>query len=246
MDRPTRRNVQTATSDARRVLIMSNDTPIARVVDMSLSHAHFVRRLEQTLSATRTAIEDWQPDLLVVYVSDGEWRDLVGRAAEGRRLPVIVLTRRSDLAAKLMVFETDADDFLVIPFNPDELVARCTAVIRRAYGESVPLIPALKIGDLEVNLVTRRVRHGAEELRLTALEQALLYVLAASAGAVLTRDQIVDAVWGAEHVPSSNVVDRHVRALRSKLRNHVHKAHYIETVHGVGYRFVPALEATAP
>lgn len=246
MDRLTARRVQTMKSDARRVLIMSNDTPIARVVDLSLSHAHFVRRLEDALSAARTAIEEWQPDLLVVYVSDSEWRGLVGRTVEGRRLPVIVLTRRSDIGTKLMAFERGADDFLVVPFNPEELVARCTAVIRRAYGESVPLIPALKIGDLEVNLVTRRVRHGADELHLTALEQALLYVLAANAGAVLTRDQIVDAVWGAEHVPSSNVVDRHVRALRLKLGNHTHKDRYIETVHGVGYRFLPALEATAP
>jgi DNA-binding response OmpR family regulator len=240
IDRPTTGNVETATSNAHRVLIMSNDTPIARVVDLSLSHAHFVRRLEQTLPATLTAIEDWQPDLLVVYAGDGEWPGLVGRAVEGRRLPVILLTRRSDIGTKLTAFERGADDFLVVPFNPEELVARCTAVIRRAYGESVPLIPALKIGDLEVNLVTRRVRHGAEELHLTALEQALLYVLAANAGAVLTRDQIVDAVWGAEHVPSSNVVDRHVRALRLKLRNHTQKARYIETVHGVGYRFLPA------
>jgi DNA-binding response OmpR family regulator len=237
----TAKSVQTPTTGARRVLIMSNDVPIARVVDLSLSHAHFVRRLEQTLSATRTAIAEWRPDLLIVYVSDGEWRDLVGSDVAGRRLPVIVLTRRSDIETKLMAFERGADDFLIVPFNPDELVARSAAVIRRAYGENVPLIPALKIGDLEVNLVTRRVRHGAEELHLTSLEQALLYVLAANAGAVLTRDQIIDAVWGAEHVPSSNVVDRHVRALRSKLRNGVHKARYIETVHGVGYRFLVAL-----
>jgi DNA-binding response OmpR family regulator len=233
-------------TDARRVLIMSNDTPIARVVDLSLSHAHFVRRLEETLLAAATAIEDWQPDLLVVYTGDDEWRGLVGRTVGRRRLPVIVLTRRSDIGTKLIAFESGADDFLVLPFNPDELVARCSAVVRRAYGESVPLIPTLKIGDLEVNLVTRRVRHGADELHLTALEQALLYVLAANAGAALTRDQIVDAVWGAEHVPSSNVVDRHVRALRLKLRNHTHRDRYIETVHGVGYRFLPALEATVP
>ncbi len=246
MERPTDTGGRTATTGARRVLIMSSDVPIARVVDLSLSHAHFDRRLEQTLSSTRTAIEEWQPDLLIVYVSDGEWLDLLGNEIPGRRFPVIVLTRRSDIGTKLMAFERGADDLLVVPFNPEELVARCAAVIRRAYGESVPLIPALRIGDLEVNLVTRRVRHGTGELHLTSLEQALLYVLAANAGAVLTRDQIVDAVWGAEHVPSSNVVDRHVRALRSKLRNGITKGRYIETVHGVGYRFVSAGEGIAP
>lgn len=245
MERPTAKGLQTTTPSARRVLIMSNDIPIARVVDLSLSHAHFVRRVEQTLSSTRTAIQEWQPDLLIVYVSDGEWLGLLSKKTLARRLPVIVLTQRSDIETKLSAFEKGADDFLVVPFNPDELVARCAAVIRRAYGESVPLIPALKLGDLEVNFVTRRVRNGAEELHLTSLEQALLYVLAANAGAALTRDQIVDAVWGAEHVPNSNVVDRHVRALRSKLRTGVHKARYIETVHGVGYRFVPAPEDLA-
>lgn len=245
MERPAAKGVQTTTG-ARRVLIMSNDIPLARVVDLSLSHAHFVRRVEQTLSSTRTALEEWQPDLLIVFVSDGEWLGLLSSKIPGRRMPVIVLTRRSDIGTKLLAFERGADDFLVVPFNPDELVARSGAVIRRAYGESVPLIPALRIGDLEVNLVTRRVRHGAEELHLTSLEQALLYVLAANAGAALTRDQIVDAVWGAEHLPSSNVVDRHVRALRSKLRDDIRKARYIETVHGVGYRFVPAVEGIGP
>lgn len=85
--------------------------------------------------------------------------------------------------------------------------------------------------------MTRRVWRGDDELHLTTLEQAMLYVLAANAGGALTRDQIVDAVWGAEHVPSSNVVDRHVRALRAKLSARGAEARYIETVHGVGYRF---------
>lgn len=221
----------------RRVLISCTDTTVGRFVELSLSHAPVASRVETDHEDTLRAIEEWHPDLLIVYAENGAWEHLLDARPAERRLPVIVLTRRSDIQAKLTAFAKGADDFLRLPFDADELVARCAAVIRRAYGDSVPVIASLRIGDLEVNLVTRRVRRGEAELHLTSLEQALLYVLAANAGAVLTRDQIVDAVWGAEHVPSSNVVDRHVRALRAKLSAAGPDARYIETVHGVGYRF---------
>lgn len=83
---------------------------------------------------------------------------------------------------------------------------------------------------------------GDHDLHLTSLEQALLYLLAANAGSVLTREQILDSLWGTDFVIESNVVDRHVRALRAKLQNDWHKPRYIETVPGTGYRFVAADE----
>lgn len=223
----------------RRVLIISSDITVARIIELSLSHAPFASRAEASVEAGLRLMEEWPPDLLLVYAGDPGWVRLLGMPPARRQRSVIVLTRRSDIQSKLTAFERGADDFLRVPFDADELVARCAAVIRRTYGESVPLIAALKIGDLEVNLVTRRVRRGSAELHLTSVEQALLYVLAANAGGVLTRGQIVDAVWGAEHVPSSNVVDRHIRALRAKLSAAAPGASYIETVHGVGYRFHP-------
>ncbi|OLC56480.1 MAG: hypothetical protein AUH85_06230 [Chloroflexi bacterium 13_1_40CM_4_68_4] len=226
-----------ADAGARRVLIASVDITVSRIVQLSLSHTPLVCRSEQSVAATLEVIDHWQPDLLIVYAATEAWLPLVGMQRPGKRLAVIVLTRRGDIQSKLTAFDRGADDFLRIPFDADELVARCAAVMRRAHGVNPPVIEALKIGDLELNLVTRRVRRGDAELHLTSLEQALLYVLAANAGSVLTRDQIVDAVWGAEHVPSSNVVDRHVRALRAKLRATALGAHYIETVHGIGYRF---------
>ena len=122
------------------------------------------------------------------------------RTAQGRHLPVIALTRRGDLKTKLAVFERGVDDILTVPFSPEELVARTLAVMRRSYSEAVEFTPILRLGDLEIDILNRRVRVGGTELHLTSLEQSLLYLLAANAGRLLTRDEILDNLWGADYV----------------------------------------------
>ena len=166
---------------------------------------------------------------------------LVDEARAGTPIGVIALTRRSDLRGKLDAFERGADDYIGIPFVPDDLVARSRAVLRRTHGNAGEFVPRLRIGNLEIDVLNRKVLAGDHELHLTSLEQALLYLLAANAGSVLTREQILDALWGTDFVIESNVVDRHVRALRAKLQNDWHTPRYIETVPGTGYRFVPDL-----
>jgi two-component system, OmpR family, KDP operon response regulator KdpE len=107
--------------------------------------------------------------------------------------------------------------------------------------------PVLRLGDLEIDILNRRVRAGDTELHLTSLEQSLLYLLAANAGRLLTRDEILNHLWGADSVAESNIVDRHIRNLRVKLQNHPQRRpRYIATVPGRGYRFVPtAADAAA-
>jgi DNA-binding response OmpR family regulator len=155
------------------------------------------------------------------------------------RLPVIALTRRGDLATTLAAFAWGVDDVLVAPYAPEELVARALAVMRRAYGGAVAFTPVLRLGALEIDILRRRVTAGGRALHLTALEQSLLYLLAANAGKLLTRDQILDYLWGADHAAESNVVDRHVRNLRTKLADDWQRPRYIATVPGRGYRFLP-------
>ena len=94
------------------------------------------------------------------------------------------------------------------------------------------------MGDIEMDILNRQVRAGSSILHLTALDQSLLYVLAANAGRVLTREEILDAVWGPDFVAESNIVDRHIRVLRAKLQNDWRRPRYIATVPGKGYRFV--------
>jgi DNA-binding response OmpR family regulator len=97
----------------------------------------------------------------------------------------------------------------------------------------------LRVGELEIDILNRRVRAGTSELHLTSLEQSLLYLLAANAGRLLTRDEILDHLWGVDYAAESNVVDRHVRNLRAKLQNDWRRPRYIATVPGRGYRFLP-------
>ena len=153
-------------------------------------------------------------------------------------MPSIVVTDRGDLKTKLDAFERGADDFLSIPMIPDELIARVHAVMRRTYGQGMPIVPAIHVGDLEIDLLEREVRSGSHRARLTDIEQALLYFLASNAGKTLAREAILDALWGDDYVAESNLVDRHVRNLRVKLHDDWRRPRFIRTVPGKGYRFI--------
>ena len=154
------------------------------------------------------------------------------------RTPVLALTRRGDLRTKLAAFEQGVDDIMTIPFSPEELLARVLVITRRSYGQPIPFNPVLKLGEIEIDILHRQVRAGTSELHLTGLEQGLLYLLAARAGQVVTREEILDALWGVDYVSESNVVDRHIRNLRAKLQNDWRKPRFIATVPGKGYRFI--------
>jgi two-component system KDP operon response regulator KdpE len=227
------------------VLVVLADRALANTIDLTLRHGAYVRRSAATVKDAKAALEEWKPHLLVLDIDleAGAGIQLIDEArAAGAPIGIIALTRRSDLRGKLDAFERGADDYIGIPFVPDDLVARARAVLRRTHGNEGQLVPSLRIGDLEIDVLNRKVVAGEHDLHLTSLEQALLYLLAANAGSVLTREQILDALWGTDFVIESNVVDRHVRALRAKLQNDWHKPRYIETVAGSGYRFVPALD----
>ena len=111
-------------------------------------------------------------------------------------MPVIGLTRRRDLQMKLAAFDAGVDDLLTVPFAPEELVARALVVVRRTYGAAPTFTPVIKVGELEIGLPNRKVTTGTSELHLTPLEQSLLYALAANAGRLLTRDEMLDNLWG--------------------------------------------------
>ena len=113
------------------------------------------------------------------------------------------------------------------------------AVLRRSYRDTVTLTPVIRVGDLEIDILNRSVRVGESELHLTSLEQSLLYLLAANAGRVVTREEILDTLWGVDYVAESNVVDRQIRNLRARLQDDWRQPRFIATVPGRGYRFLP-------
>jgi DNA-binding response OmpR family regulator len=231
-----------------RVLLLLDREVLARVVALALSHGAYATRTVPTVAEAVAVAGAWRPHLAVVDMDAGGAAFLaqtgapVAAAAAGGRLPVVALTRRGDLRTTLDAFERGVDDLLTIPFPPEELVARAGAVLRRTYGQAAPFAPVIRRGELELDLLNRRVRVGGHDLRLTALEQSLLYLLAANADRVLTREEILDHLWGTDFVAESNVVDRHVRNLRAKLQNDWREPRYVATVPGRGYRFLPASE----
>ena len=225
-----------------RALLVIDRPVLAELVKLALGHGAYLTQVAPTPAAALAALRDWRPHLAVVDMdlAGGTLLEELGLAAPGaERLPVIALTRRGDLRTKLAAFERGVDDILTVPFSPEELVARTLAVMRRSYRDAGAFAPVLRLGELEIDILNRVVRAGGHELHLTSLEQSLLYLLAANAGRLLTRDEILDHLWGVDYAAESNVVDRHVRNLRAKLQNDWHKPRYIATVPGKGYRFLP-------
>lgn len=226
-----------------RVLIVVEQKLLVDLVKLTLSHGTYSAREATNGAEALTILVDWQPHLAVVEMEVGGSQLLhaIGRSHPGGgiRTPVLALTRRGDLKTKLAAFDQGVDDILTVPFSPEELLARAIAIMRRTYGEVVPFHPVLRLGEIEIDILSRQVRAGSSELHLTGLEQSLLYLLAANAGRLVTRDEIIDALWGVDYIAESNVVDRHIRNLRAKLQNDWRKPRFIATEPGRGYRFVP-------
>jgi DNA-binding response OmpR family regulator len=225
---------------ARRVLVLMDQMAIAEVVTLTLNHGVYITRGAKTAVEAMSLLAEWQPHLAVIDMDIAGDRFLkqVGGTEANARLPVLALTRRGDLKTKLAAFEQGVDDIMTVPFSPEELLARVIALTRRTYGEQVRLSPRIKVGEMEIDILNRQVHAGTSTLHLTSVEQSLLYLLAANAGQLLTRNDIMDALWGVDYVAESNVVDRHIRNLRAKLQNDWRKPRFIKTEAGQGYRFI--------
>jgi DNA-binding response OmpR family regulator len=222
-----------------RALLLSGLSPLADAVTLALDHGDYTIRVAATAEEASAAVAEWNPHLVVLDL-DADGNESLRRFAVDRMdagLPVIALTRRGDLQSRLSAFGEGVDDVLTVPFCPEELLARVIAVMRRTYRDAVPFTPILRCGDLEIDIRNRRVRAGCTEVRLTSIELRLLHLLAANAGCVLTRDDILDHLWGADYAAGSNVVDRHIRNLRVKLEDRSRRPQWIVTVPGRGYSF---------
>jgi DNA-binding response OmpR family regulator len=156
----------------------------------------------------------------------------------GPRTAVIMLTARGEESDRLVGLRHGADDYVVKPFSPAELVARVDAVLRRVSPPAEDL-PPIEHGSLRLEPATRRVFVDGEELSLTQREFDLLAHLAAHPGRVYSRDQLMEAVWGESFFEDTSTVTVHIRRLRAKLGDDVAEPRFIETVWGVGYRFKP-------
>ena len=217
----------------RRILVVEDDPVINQAVsDRLAAEGYDVVRAWDGPGAV-DAHHEHAPDLVVldVMLPGFDGHEVCRRIQADRPVPVLMLTARDDEADVLVGLGVGADDYLTKPFRMRELVARIAAVLRRVEraGELATRRP-LELGDLRVDAAARRVWRGEEEARLTPTEFDLLVCLAATPGAVVTRERLLAEVWGWPGGSGTRTVDSHVKGLRAKIG-----ADVVRTVHGVGY-----------
>jgi two-component system phosphate regulon response regulator PhoB len=222
-----------------RILVVEDEIDLAELVAFNLRAAGHEVTVAHDGNTALAEIQRGRPDLLVLDVmlpdlSGIEVCRRLRRNPQTVRLPVIMLTARTDEVDRVVGFEVGADDYVPKPFSPRELVLRVDAILRRttaAPGVEGPQL--ITLGDLSIDVPAHRVEVQGEEILLTALEFRLLLDLASRAGRVQSRDALLERVWGYSPNVETRTVDTHVKRLREKLGA---GAKQIETVRGVGYR----------
>ena len=227
------------------VLVVDDEPTITEVVARYLERAGYETRVAGDGREALQLAGDERPDLIVLDLMlpgmDGleVMRRLQGGAAAADgRVSVILLTAKGEATDRVIGLRLGADDYVVKPFSPAELVARVDAVLRRV--ESAPeLEPPVAFDGLELDPVARRVTVRGEEMELTVREYDLLLFFLRHPGQVFSRDQLMDAVWQYSFYSDTSTVTVHVRRLRTKIEADPSNPRWIQTVWGVGYRFQP-------
>ncbi|MBW7571741.1 response regulator transcription factor [Caproiciproducens faecalis] len=224
------------------VYIADDELNIRKLVSFGLKDSGFETAEfpdgTQLMSAVRqrapdAIILDWmmpQPDGLAVC-------RMLRENAATRSIPVLMLTARGEEIDRVLGLELGADDYIVKPFSIKELCARVRAVLRRTARQEDPAEQVLTSGDLTVDITRHSVTKGETLVELTVKEFDLLVMLMKNSGKVLTRDTLLDKVWGVEYYGDTRTVDVHVRYLRQKIENNPDDPVFIQTVRGVGYKF---------
>jgi DNA-binding response OmpR family regulator len=219
------------------VLVVEDEPKIAQVARDYLERAGFgvltAGDARSAISQARSA----KPDLVVLDLGlpDQDGLDVIRSLRSASKLPIVVLTARGDESDRVVGLELGADDYVVKPFSPNELVARVRAVLRRATDEAPTDV--VRARDLTLDIPKLRATVGDRIVDLTATEFQLLVALARSPGRVLTRSQLLDAVRGVAFESYERAIDAHIKNIRRKIEPDPRRPRYIETVYGVGYRF---------
>jgi DNA-binding response OmpR family regulator len=243
-DEPAARIDGMAEPSSGTVLVVDDEATIVEIVARYLERAGFATLQAKDGPEALRQADLHSPDLVVLDLMlpglDGI--EVLRRlhARPGKRVAVILLTARGEESDRLVGLRHGADDYVVKPFSPAELVARVEAVMRRVSppaSEGEAAAPPIERGPLRIEPATRRIFLAGEELSLTQREFDLLAYLAARPGRVFSRDQLMEAVWEYPLFTDTSTVTVHIRRLRAKLGDDTAAPRFIETVWGVGYRF---------
>jgi two-component system phosphate regulon response regulator PhoB len=223
----------------QRILVVDDEPDLLELVRVNLSQAGFEVETAETGRQALERVRRSAPDLLIL---DLMLPDLSGtevcrhlrQDSSLAEIPIIMLTARADEVDRVVGLEVGADDYVTKPFSPRELILRVRAVLRRRQPGNAGAAQVLERETLRLDPVRHRCFVEQAEVELTAKEFALLHGLMMRPGRVMTREQLLDDVWGTDIAVTTRTIDTHLKRLREKLGS---ASHLIETVRGVGYRF---------
>jgi len=225
---------------AQRVLVVDDEESIVQLVTAYLRRAGFEVEAASDGPGALAMVRQFRPDVVVLDIMlpglDG--LEVLRRLRQESPAYVIMLTAKAEETDKVVGLAVGADDYVTKPFSPRELTARIHAILRRGRaGAQAPEVPLVFRG-LRLDPWRRETRVDDVPVELTTLEFNLLHALASYPGHVLTREQLIERVWGMEYFGDDRVVDVHIRKLRRKLRDPADRPRFIQTIRGVGYKFV--------
>jgi len=222
----------------KRILVVEDDSGLARVLGDNLTFDGFDVECVATGTSAVSRARTFLPDLVVldIMLPDTDGFELCGVLRQGGRLPIIILTARSQKADKLRGFNLGADDYITKPFDLEELLARVHTVLRRAR----PIVERLTLGAVTIDFQSERATRDNRPLHLTHREFEMLQYLAERQHRVVHRDELLREVWGFPEMPFTRAVDHAIMRLRRKIEADAHRPRFIHTVHGDGYCLSPS------
>ena len=222
-----------------KVLVVDDDAALAEMLGIVLRTEGFDSRVWPSGEGALAAFRDYRPDvvLLDLMLPGKDGIDVCKEIRAESGVPIVMLTAKSDTVDVVVGLESGADDYVVKPFKPKELVARVRARMRR-YDDPAP--EQLELGDLTIDVAGHTVRRAGEVINLTPLEFDLLVCLARKPWQVFTREVLLEQVWGYRHAADTRLVNVHVQRLRAKVEKDPEQPEIVLTVRGVGYKAGPA------
>jgi DNA-binding response OmpR family regulator len=224
-----------------RILVVEDDPAILRGLADNLKFESYEVLTAGDGEAAYRLLRETKPDLLILdlMLPRMSGYELCRKArSEGITTPILMLTARGEEADRVLGLDLGADDYVTKPFSVRELLARVRAILRRGAGPPKAMPDDLRFDDVVVDFRRYEARKGETALEMTRKEFGVLRLLAARAGEVVSREELLNEVWGYENYPSTRTVDNHIASLRSKIEEDPAQPRRLLTVHGVGYKLL--------
>ena len=224
-----------------RILVVEDDPAILRGLAVNLKFESYEVLTAGDGEAGYRLLRETKPDLLILdlMLPRMSGYELCRKArSEGITTPILMLTARGEEADRVLGLDLGADDYVTKPFSVRELLARVRAILRRGAGPPKAMPDDLRFSDVVVDFRRYEARKGETALEMTRKEFGVLRLLAARAGEVVSREELLNEVWGYENYPSTRTVDNHIASLRSKIEEDPAQPRRLLTVHGVGYKLL--------